>query len=108
MYRAAAVLVCISLIGCAAQQQSARINDVSVPAPLNAGYRLIAVDDATPKRAGGTVATMVPYALVDPGFHKFRLSGPQGEIEITATLEAGAVYRVAKKDDAIILVKDVR
>ena len=109
MWRALVSLTLCSLAGCAtvskpaAPKPTARINDVTVPYPLNKGYGLVEVDGRPVPRVHGTGAhwfvTMVPYADVEAGVHMFTVKrsedGDSGKISaITATVEAGKQYRI--------------
>ena len=109
MRRALVALAVLTLAGCAmgpkptAPPPTARINDVTVPYPLNRGYTLVEVDGRPTPRVRGEgfnwFVTMVPFADVEPGVHTFAVKrsedGTSGKItKITASVEAGKQYRI--------------
>jgi hypothetical protein len=109
--RSLAVMGILSaVVGCATAPRPAWINDVSVPAALSSGYRIVAVDDAPESRAAGKVVTIVPVVLVEPGTHRFSVtsSGSDEQKSFVATVESGKEYRIAAAPDGTLsLVENV-
>jgi hypothetical protein len=98
------ILVLSVASGCAQERKYAQVNDVSVPYPPNTGYRVRAVDDAPALRASGTIATVVPKVLVEPGTHKFQVESQDksDRATIVATVLANKEYRIAKAEDGTL------
>ena len=102
-----------TLCGCsisADRKPHATINDVTVKAELDSGYRLIAVDGAPVERAQGHVATVVPFAIVKPGHRTLTLEDkgdPRMEhVTISADLEEGKRYRFAVHEGDVVVVEE--
>lgn len=74
---------------------------------------LLAVDGGPVTRAHSKYVTMVPFALVDPGSHTFRVrlkadtSGAREEtLLVSATVVAGKRYRFENRGSALELVQE--
>jgi len=98
--------VLVALAGCSSvpQQQRGIINDVSVSESLDAGYTIVAVDDAKVTRAEpGKSANIAPVAIVPAGLHTLSLEpkvGTAGEPrKISVTIAPNKRYRIAKQAD---------
>src|SRR5262245_57216096 len=78
----------------------ARIDDIGVPAPLNSGYQVVAVDDAAAIRAKNKDRTAAPLVMVPAGTHKFSVNSPDAPPQtFTATVEPDKEYRIALQGD---------
>ena len=112
------IAVTLFAVGCSdprdpKRKSIARINDVAVPATQDSsGYRVVAVDAATPLRASGSVITAVPFVFVEPGKHTFTVKPRDGsgkETSFTATVAADRQYRIGNTTSGTFtLVEETR
>ena len=108
------LVLVLALCGCSAlrnQRPHATINDLTVSAELDSGYRLIAVDGKPVEREEGIVNTVVPFAIVAPGNHTLTLE-PQSasnnpKTKISVNVDAGKRYRFAVEKGNVVVVEDV-
>lgn len=99
--RAVAVLCLLFIAGCTTPHAPARINDISLRAPLGTDYQVTAVDGKTAERAKGRLATVVPVVVVPAGDHVFTLTHRETneKRDVSATVEPGIEYRISLHDD---------
>jgi len=107
------LVVGVTLCGCSVSQTPgphATINDVAAKPQLDSGYRLIAVDGRPVERARSALATVVPFALVEPGRRALTLEAKRDpaleHVTISAELEEGKRYRFAVEGGNIVVVED--
>src|ERR1700736_5561424 len=84
-----ALATCLICLTSCRDHSAATVNDVSVPTSQSAGYRVVTVDGAPPKRASSSIITVVPYVLLDPGHHSLTVRSDSPDQTNTAeqTLE---------------------
>jgi hypothetical protein len=106
---AAASCGCISAPGPFGDRH-AIVNDVSVKAPLDSGYRVVAVDGKPAERARSAVVTVVPFVLVQAGEHKLSLEPKNGEslaaTDVTATFDSGKRYRIQRENGVVSVIEE--
>lgn len=113
-----AVFLVVALLGgCASgtlfsKRSHATINDVSVPGPIDSGYKVVAVDGKPVERLESSVHTVIPFATVESGEHTLSLEPSVGNgltpTVVTASFEAGKRYRIHREAGAVSVVEDVR
>lgn len=108
-------VILVALVGCATggnpfPADKALVNDVSVSAALDSGYRVSEVDGVPAQRAYSGVVTVVPYVVLTAGEHTLAVESRSGNslptAEVTATFEAGKRYRLERKANALLVVED--
>ena len=108
-------IVGIVLGGCVATASRvhgphATIDDVAVPATLDSGYKVVAVDGKPVERARSSIDTVVPVAIIQPGTHTLSIEPHFGATleatTVSAAFEAGKRYRLKFEDEGVTVVED--
>jgi hypothetical protein len=104
----AVAAMCVGLSGPSCGSPTAEINDV-----MGGRAELVAVDGGPVVRAQSKYVTTVPFALVDPGPHTFRvrlrgdgMGAPDETLLVSATVVGGKRYRFESRDRILELVQE--
>jgi hypothetical protein len=100
--------VCVALVATGCEAPKAYVNDVT------GGRRakLLAVDGQPVERVRSKYVTRIPFALVTPGSHTFRVrlaaesGAPEETLLISESVAAGKKYRFEESEGAIRLVEE--
>ena len=104
----AVVAVSVALGGLSCGTSTASINDLTVR-----GFQLLEVDGQPVVRAQSKYVTVIPFALVRPGLHSFRVrmetnesGAPEETLFVSARVVAGKRYRFEAHGETLQLVEE--